>query len=64
VRAGFGIGEPGSVVVHTDGQLTLTITGLAAGEAISRGSSVVAHANANGTARIRVAAGDTTLTLG
>jgi hypothetical protein len=63
-RAGFGIGEPGSVVVHTDGQLTLTITGLAAGEAISRGSTVVAHANANGTARIRIAAGATTVALG
>jgi hypothetical protein len=64
VRAGFGVGEPGTVGVHTDGSTSLTITGLAPGEAISRGTTVIAHAGSNGTARVSLAAGDTTLTLG
>lgn len=64
VRAGFSVGEPGTVVVHSDGSTNLTITGLAPGEAIRRGTTVVSHAGSTGTARVSLAAGDTTLTLG
>ncbi|MDQ1466728.1 MAG: hypothetical protein QOH10_1143, partial [Actinomycetota bacterium] len=63
-RAGFAIGEPGTVVAHTDGKTVLTITDLAPGEPISRGGVVITHAAANGTARVTLATGDTTLTLG
>ena len=63
-RAGFGVGEHGTVVVHGDGGTSLTITGLAAGEPISRGTAVIAHADASGTAQVALAVGNTTLTLG
>jgi hypothetical protein len=63
-RAGFGVGEHGTVVVHSDGSTSLTITGLAPSEPISRGTMVIAHADANGIAQVAVAVGNTTLTLG
>jgi hypothetical protein len=63
-RAGFAAGEAGSVAVQTDGTLSLTLTGLAPGEPVSRGTTVVAHADGSGTARVALAAGAATLTLG
>ncbi len=62
-RAGFAVGEAGTVTANTDGPTSLTLTDLAPKETVSRNGIVVARADASGSARVSLSTGSTTLTL-
>ena len=63
-RAGFATGEAGTITARTDGGTTLTLTDLAPGAPVTRNGVVVTHASTNGTARVSLASGTTTVTFG
>jgi hypothetical protein len=60
-RAGLRLGEPGTVIVQTDGTTTLTLTNLAPYTVVKIGGLVVARANTAGIAVVSLHPGRTTL---